>query len=68
MGLHYVIFKGRNLENMKKLMPVRKINNAGVNSKNIVNSLGIFNDIDLINSISFEQYKDRECFMQVVMG
>jgi hypothetical protein len=39
---------GRNLENGKKLKPVQILNNVGLNSKNIVNSVGIFNDSSII--------------------
>ena len=39
MGLHYFIFMGRNLENRKKLILVQIMN-----SKNIMNSVGIFSD------------------------
>ena len=43
MGLHYLTFMGRNLENSKKLMLVRTMNSASLNSQNIMNSVGIFN-------------------------
>ena len=43
MGIHYLIFIGRNLEKRKKLMPIRIMKSVGLNSKNIVNSVGIFN-------------------------
>ena len=36
------------LENRKKLTLVRMMNSAGTNNKNIVNSVGIFNDSDAI--------------------
>ena len=42
---------GRNLENGKKLKPVRIMNSAGMTSKNIGNSVGSFNDGDAIDSI-----------------
>ena len=42
MGLHYLTFMGRNLENKKKLTPVCIMNCAGLNSKIIMNSAGIF--------------------------
>ena len=44
MGLHYVTFIGRALKTKKKLMPVWRMN-----SKNIVNVVGIFNDSYFIN-------------------
>ena len=48
MGLHYLIFMGRNLENKKKLRLVRMMNSVGLNRKNIMNSVGIFKDISFI--------------------
>ena len=42
MGIHYVNFMRRNLENKKKMLLVRVTNNAGLNSMNIVNRVGIF--------------------------
>ena len=51
MGLHYLTFTGRNLENKKKLTLVWIINSAGLDSENIVCSVGIFNDSSAINSI-----------------
>ena len=50
MGLHYLTFTRRNLENKKKLAPVRIMNSASLISKNIVNSVGIFNKSDAMNS------------------
>jgi hypothetical protein len=35
---------------------------AGINSKNIVNSVGIFNDSVDMNSIFDELYPDEQCF------
>ena len=46
---------GRNLEN-KKLMPVWIMNNANLISKNIVYSVGIFNDNVVMNSNFREQH------------
>ena len=43
---------GRNLENGKKLKPVQIINSVGMTSKNIGNSVGSFNDGDVMDSIS----------------
>ena len=41
MGLHYITFMGRNLDNNKKLTPVQIIyTSAGLNSKNIVIDVG----------------------------
>ena len=50
MGLHYLTFVGRNLENRKNLIMVQIMNSASFNSKNILNSVGMFNDIDIINN------------------
>ena len=50
MGLHYLTFTRRNLENKKKLAPVQIMNNASLISKNIVNSVSIFNKSDAMNS------------------
>ena len=51
MGLHYLTFMGRKLENKKKLTPVRIMNSASINSKNIVNNVSIFNDSVVMTSI-----------------
>ena len=48
MGLHYPTFMKINLENKKKLTLIRIMNNAGLNSKNIVKSVGILKDIVLL--------------------
>ena len=52
MGLHYLTFMGRNLENKKKLMPVRIMNSAALNSENIVISASIFNVVLILIIIS----------------
>jgi hypothetical protein len=39
----------RNLESRKKLTPVRLMNDAGLNNKNIMNCVGIFNNNFFIN-------------------
>ena len=41
---------GKNLENMKKLTFVRIMNSVSLNSKNIVDSVGILNGSSAINS------------------
>ena len=41
---------GKNLENRKKLTTVRITNSADFNSKNIVNNVGVFNDVDYVNN------------------
>ena len=50
MGLQYLTFIRRNLENRKKLTPIGIMNSSGLYSKNIVNTLGIFNDSANINN------------------
>ena len=52
-GLHYHTFIGRNLENKKKLTPVRIMK-----TMDIVNYIGIFNDSVVMNSIFSELYRD----------
>ena len=42
MGIHYLTIMGRDVENKKNLMQVRIMNRANMNSKNIVNNVGIF--------------------------
>ena len=44
MDLQYLTFVGRNLENKKQLTLLQMMNNAGLDSKNIMNSFSIFND------------------------
>ena len=51
MGLHYLTFIGRNLENRKKSTPMQIMNKASINSKNIVNIVGIFKYIIVIDSV-----------------
>jgi hypothetical protein len=51
MGLHYLTFMLRNLENKKRLTLVQLMNSVSLDSKSIVNSVGIFNDIVAMNSI-----------------
>ena len=51
MDLHHFTFMERNLENEKKLTPVKIMNNTGMNSKNIMNNVNIFNDSVAMNNI-----------------
>ena len=51
MGIHYLTFMGKNLENGKELTLVRISDNVGMNSKDIVNSVGVSNDIVAMNYI-----------------
>ena len=50
MGCHYLTFMERNLENRKKLMPIRIMHSASMNSRNIVNSVGVFDDSGAMDS------------------
>ena len=50
MGLHYLPFKGRKLQNRKDLTPVRIMNSVSLNNKDIVNSVSIFNASVVINN------------------
>lgn len=54
MGLHYHTYMGNDLENRKILTLVRMVNCVGMNNKNIVDNVGIFNDNIAINNISKE--------------
>ena len=54
IGLHYPTFMGRNLDNKTKLTPIRIMNSVDMNSKNIMNSGGIFSDSVAMISISSE--------------
>lgn len=47
--LHYLVFMKRNLQNGKKLMSIQIINDAGMDSKNIVNNAYLFNEMVSIN-------------------
>ena len=59
MGLHYLIFMWRNLENKKKLTLVQIMNSVGMNSKNIIYNVSIFNDHAIMSSIFNEHYRDE---------
>ena len=50
MGLHYLTFMGRNLENKKKLMHLQIVNSANMNSKYIMNIVNIYNDSAAMNN------------------
>ena len=52
MGLQYLTFMERYLENKKKLTMLRIMNSAGVSSMKIVNNVDIFSDSATMNSIS----------------
>lgn len=51
MSFHYLTVMGRDFENEKKLTPIQILNITSVNSQNIVNNIGIFNDSATMNSI-----------------
>ena len=51
MTLHYLTFMGRDLENRKKLTLVRMMNCVGMNSKHILNNVGISNDSTAVKNI-----------------
>ena len=51
MGLHYLTFMKRNLENKRKLTPVVIMNNVGLYCEFFVNNVNLFNDIKFINYI-----------------
>lgn len=51
MGLHYLTFIGRNVENRKKVMLVQINSTAIMNSKNIVNNVSKCNGFDAMNNI-----------------
>lgn len=51
MGLHYLLaFMGGNLENRRKLMPIRMINSVNLHNKTIENIVRIFKDDDVIDN------------------
>ena len=51
MDLHSLTFMGRNIENKKKLMLLGLMNSVHMlNSKSIMNSVGIFSDSATMNS------------------
>ena len=49
-------------------MQVQIMNHAGLNNKNIVNSIGIFNNMSFINSNLKEYCWDEQCIMQLFLG
>jgi hypothetical protein len=60
MGLHYLTFMGRLLEIKKKLTPIRIMKGVGMNSKNIMNTFGIFSYSVAMNRIFNEYYRDKQ--------
>lgn len=58
MGLHCPTFMGRNLGNKKNWTPIWMTNSAGMNSRNIVNNISIFNESLAMSSIFREKYRD----------
>ena len=59
---------GRNSKNRKKLMLVRIMNSVGMNSKNIMNNIKIFNDSAIMNNIFNEWYKEKQFFLWIMLG
>lgn len=69
---------GRNLETGENLMLVQIMNNAGLNSKNIMNNVNTSNDRFVINSmfgnnivmnsVSYEYSWDEQDFVRIVLG
>ena len=51
MGLHYLAFIRRNLEDRMKLTLIGIMNNSDMNSTNIMNHASIFNDSVAMNNI-----------------
>ena len=44
-------------------MPVQVMKSVNMNSKNIVNNVGIFNDNAAMNNILSEEYRDEQRFL-----
>ena len=61
MGFHFLTFMGRNLLNKKQMMSIQIMNSGGMNNKNIVKSVNIFNGSVVVTSIFNEQYHDEQC-------
>jgi hypothetical protein len=68
MGLRYLIFMGRNVESEKKLTMVQIMTGVELNSKNVVNSVSVFNGSVIINNMSRELYWDEQCFLRIFVG
>ena len=66
MGLLYLTLMERNFKNKKKLTPVRMMNRAGLNNKNIMNSVG-FHDSYSININSSESWWDEQYFLRIFL-
>ena len=50
------------------MAPVGIMISAGLNSKNIINSVSIYNDISLMSSNSNEYYWDEKCLLRIFWG
>lgn len=61
MGLHNLTFMEENQKNKMKLMPIRILNSDGYNSKNIVDSVGVFNGVDANNKEYRKTYLNEQC-------
>ena len=49
-------------------MLLQIMNSAGLNSKNIVNTIDIFNDSVFINNSHRQITLDEHCFLQIFLG
>ena len=56
MGLQYLTFIGRNLENKKNLTPIQIMTSVGLKRKNNVNAIDIINDNAFIDNNFREFY------------
>ena len=68
MGMQYLAVMGRNLETKKKLTPFQKMNIVGFNTKNIMNSVGIFNDNVGVNNQFYAIILGRIMFFKIFVG
>jgi hypothetical protein len=59
---------GRNVESEKKLTMVQIMTGVELNSKNVVNSVSVFNGSVIINNMSRELYWDEQCFLRIFVG
>lgn len=63
---------GKKLRNWEKFDVVQIMNNAGLNSKNIMNNVNIFNDRFanniVMNNVSYEYSWDEQDFVRIVLG
>jgi len=67
VGSHTTFMK-RNLENKKKLMLIGRVDNVGLNSKNIVKKVGIFDDSVLLIVFIGYNVGMNNVFLQIFLG